>query len=84
MYTKLPMGKWGWYAEKLKNEKTLDKKVKVKLAVMLKHICVCRNAQRIVITHIKNWEPQDNSVKWNNAKRSCRGVSFIQFFLKEK
>ena len=41
MYTKLPMGKWGWYAEKLKNEKTLDKKVKVKLAVMLKHICVC-------------------------------------------
>ena len=41
MYTKLPVGKWGWCVEKLKNEKTLDKKVKVKLAVMLKHMCVC-------------------------------------------
>lgn len=41
MYIKLPVRKGVCCVEKLKNEKTLDKKVEVKLAVMLKHICVC-------------------------------------------
>lgn len=36
--------------------------------------------ERIVTTHIKNEELQDNSVKCNDAKRSCREDSFIFFF----
>ena len=93
MYTKLPVRKGDWCAEKFKNEKTLDENnVKDKIPFMQIYIyiyvcvcvCVCVEMdERIVTTHSKNKELQDNSVKCNDAKRSCREDSFI-FFLKEK